>query len=53
MEFKLDLDWIEFEKNGMQIGEEDIENLFLTIKKDLWKYTNFYLFFISLSSGIR
>jgi len=25
MEFKLDLDWIEFGKNGMQIGEEDIE----------------------------
>jgi hypothetical protein len=35
MEFELDSDWIEFEKNGMQIGEEDIEYLFLTMKKDL------------------
>jgi hypothetical protein len=25
MEFKLDSDWIEFEKNGMQSGGEDIE----------------------------
>lgn len=44
MEFKLDSDWIEFEKNGMQIGELDIENLFLTMKKDVWKYTNFNFF---------
>ncbi len=33
--FKLDSDGIEFEKNGMQNGEEDIEYLFLTMKKDL------------------
>jgi hypothetical protein len=53
MEFKLDSDWIEFEKNGMQIGEEDIESLFLTMKKNLWKYTNFNLFFIPLYLRIR
>jgi hypothetical protein len=33
----------------MQIGEEDIENLFLTMEKDLWKYTKFlFIFHFSL-----